>query len=189
MQNTPLVKTKFDVPTEDDSDELDDGENLDPPQANGIAKKLPKWYTQLIRDANLDEAPSISSNPGPRTRSQAREEVNYALMSRVVETIGPSTIQEALQSKSWKDSMDSEYRSVMKNNTWQLVDLPPGKKPIGCRWIFKTKYKSDGTIDKYKARLVAKGYAQQEGIDYEDTFAPTAKIKTIRMIFTLAAQF
>ena len=85
--------------------------------------------------------------------------------------------------------MDSEYQSVMKNNTWQLVDLPPGKKPIGCRWIFKTKYKSDGTIDKYKARLVEKGYAQQEGIDYEETFAPTAKIKTIRMIFALAAQF
>ncbi|KAH9288125.1 hypothetical protein KI387_032242, partial [Taxus chinensis] len=85
--------------------------------------------------------------------------------------------------------MDSKYQSVMKNNTWQLVDLPPGKKPIGCKWIFKTKYKSDGTIDKYKARIVAKGYAQQEGIDYEETFAPTAKIKKIRMIFALSAQF
>ncbi|KAH9314932.1 hypothetical protein KI387_023559, partial [Taxus chinensis] len=102
---------KFDVPTEDDSDELDDGENLDPPQANGTAKKLPKWYTQLIRDVNLDEAPSTSSNPGPRTHSQAREEVNYALMSRVVETVEPSTFQEALQSKAWKDAMDSEYQS------------------------------------------------------------------------------
>ncbi|KAH9330596.1 hypothetical protein KI387_002704, partial [Taxus chinensis] len=78
--------------------------------------------------------------------------------------------------------MDSEYQSVMKNNTWKLVDLPPGKKPIGCRWIFKTKYKLDGTIDKYKARLVAKGYAQQEDIDYEETFAPTAKIKKFRMM-------
>ncbi|KAH9290868.1 hypothetical protein KI387_034985, partial [Taxus chinensis] len=109
MQNTPLVNTKFYVPTEDDSDELDDGENLDPPQANGIAKKLPKWYTQLIIDANFDEAPSTSSNPRPRTRNQAREEVNYALMSRVVETVEPSTVQEALQSKAWKDAMDSEY--------------------------------------------------------------------------------
>ncbi|KAH9304478.1 hypothetical protein KI387_008882, partial [Taxus chinensis] len=103
--------TEFDVPTEDDSDELDDGENLDPPQANGIAKKLPKWYNQLIRDVNLDEAPSTSSNLGPRTRSQAHEEVNYALMSRVVETVKPSTVQEALQSKAWKDVMDSEYQS------------------------------------------------------------------------------
>ncbi|KAH9307548.1 hypothetical protein KI387_035459, partial [Taxus chinensis] len=107
MKNTPLVKTKFDVPTEDDSDELDDGEKLDPPQANGITKKLPKWYTQLIRDVNLDEEPNTSSNPGPRTHSQAREEVNYALMSRVFEIVEPSTIQEALQSKAWKDAMDS----------------------------------------------------------------------------------
>ncbi|KAH9294697.1 hypothetical protein KI387_038285, partial [Taxus chinensis] len=107
----------------------------------------------------------------------------------VVESVEPSTIQESLQSKSWKDAMDVEYQSVMKNNTWQLVDLPPGKKPIGCRWIFKTKYKVDGTIEKYKARLVAKGYAQKEGIDYEETFSPTAKIKMIRMIFSLAAQF
>ncbi|KAH9302260.1 hypothetical protein KI387_013843, partial [Taxus chinensis] len=66
--------TEFDVPTEDDIDELDDGENLDPPQSNGTTNKLPKWYTQLIRDVNLDEAPSTSSNPGPRTHSQACEE-------------------------------------------------------------------------------------------------------------------
>ena len=135
------------------------------------------------------DAPPNTSTPGPRTRSKAREEVNFALMSRVIESDEPSTIQEALQSKSWKDAMDSEYQSVMKNNTWQLVDLPPGKKPIGCRWIFKTKYTADGTVDKCKARLVAKGYAQKEGIDYEETFAPTAKIKMIRMIFALATQF
>ncbi|KAH9313426.1 hypothetical protein KI387_044060 [Taxus chinensis] len=92
MQNTPLVKKKFDVPTEDDSDELDDGEKLDPPQANGTSKKLPTWYTQLIRDANLDEAPSTLSNPRPKTHSQACEEDNYSLMSRVVETVEPSTV-------------------------------------------------------------------------------------------------
>ena len=110
-------------------------------------------------------------------------------MSRFIESDEPSIVQEALQSKSWKYAMDSEYQLVMKNNTWQLIDLPPGKKPIGCRWIFKIKYKEDGTVDKYKARLVAQGYAQKEGIDYDETIAPIAKIKTMRMIFSLVSQF
>ena len=67
----------------------------------------------------------------------------------------------------------------MGNNTWILADLPPGYKPIGCKWIFKRKIKFDGTIDKFKGRLVAKGFTQNEGIDYFDTYAPVARIATI----------
>ena len=63
-----------------------------------------------------------------------------------------------------------------------------GTKPIGCKWVYKNKYKADGSLDKHKARLVAKGFAQKEGIDYEETFAPTSKWTTIRTLFTLAAQ-
>lgn len=69
----------------------------------------------------------------------------------------------------------------MKNQTWQLVDLPLGKKAIGCKSIFKTKYKVEGTIDKHSARHMAMHYAQKEGIDCEQTFTPIAKIKTIRI--------
>ncbi|KAH9293226.1 hypothetical protein KI387_041571, partial [Taxus chinensis] len=93
----------------------------------------------------------------------------------------PENVREALSQPQWKEAMDTEYDSLMKNQTWELVDLPIGKKPIGCKWVFKTKYKVDRSIDKHKACLVAKGYAQKEGIDYEETFAPTVKIKTIRI--------
>ena len=66
--------------------------------------------------------------------------------------------------------------SIMSNNIWILSDLPPGCKSIGCRWIFRKKLKSDGTLDKYKARLVAKGFNQLKDNDYFDTFAPIARI-------------
>ena len=68
-----------------------------------------------------------------------------------------------------------------------MVDLPPGKKAIGTKWVYKLKCKLDGTIDKYKASLVAKGYAQQKSIDHEETFAPTSEMTTIRCVVIMAA--
>ena len=99
----------------------------------------------------------------------------------------PASVKEALKDENWIKAMNEEMKALEKNRTWEIVEKPRGKKPVGCRWIYTVKYKSDGTLDRYKARLVAKGYTQTYGIDYEETFAPVAKMNTVRILLSLAA--
>lgn len=99
----------------------------------------------------------------------------------------PETYIEAAAMQEWINAMIAELESIMKNKTWELVEKPAGVKPIGLKWIYKIKRKADRTVVKYKARLVAKGYVQQQGIDFEEVFAPVARIETIRLLISLAA--
>ena len=91
-----------------------------------------------------------------------------------------------MHDRNWKAAMDSEYLALMKNKTWHLVPPKKGINIIDCKWVYKVKRKSDGSLDRYKARLVAKGFKQRYGIDYEDTFSPVVKATTIRIILSIA---
>ena len=108
-------------------------------------------------------------------------------MVQVFENDDPETFTEASGNQDWHAAMDEEYLSLMANDTWDLVPLPKGRKIVKCKWVYRTKYASDGSVERLKARLVAKGFSQVEGIDYNETFAPVAKMKSIFFVLSLAA--
>ena len=102
----------------------------------------------------------------------------------------PKTVNEALsgpKSNEWAKAMKSEMKSLNKNDVQELVELPKGRKAIGCKWIFKTKIDGEGNIERYKARLVAQGYTQKFGVDYDQRFSPVVCFESIRSIIAIAA--
>ncbi|BBH00217.1 multidrug resistance-associated protein 9 [Prunus dulcis] len=102
--------------------------------------------------------------------------------------VEPEKFDEAVKDESWIKAMKDELSMIEKNATWELVDRPSSKPVIGVKWVFKTKLNLDGSVQKNKARLVAKGYSQKPGVDYNETFAPVARLDTIRTLIALAAQ-
>ena len=104
----------------------------------------------------------------------------------------PINFHQAMQSSNyqkWIEAMNEEIKSMKENDIWDLVSLPEGTKPIGCKWIFKTKRDSMGNLERYKARLVAKGFTQKEGIDFKETFSPVSTKDSFRTIMALVAHF
>ena len=81
--------------------------------------------------------------------------------------------------------MNAEIVALVSNHTWTLTPLPSNKKAIGCKWVYRVKYKADGSVKRYKARLVAKGFTQQEGLDFTDNFSPIAKLTTVKTLLAI----
>eukprot|EP00253_Pinus_taeda_P033312 PITA_33312 len=96
--------------------------------------------------------------------------------------------EDAIKDKKWIEAMDEEINAIERNKTWDLVELPKGKEVIGVKWVYKTKSNAEGKIERHKERLIVKGYKQQYGRDYEEIFAPVARMETVRAVLSIAAQ-
>ncbi|KAK1432245.1 hypothetical protein QVD17_09140 [Tagetes erecta] len=127
-----------------------------------------------------------SITDGVRTRSQSGL-INECLYAAFLSQVVPKNYKQALEDPSWVDAMQMELQQFRKLKVWELVDLPPNKCPIGTKWVFRNKPDDRGVVIRNKARLVVQGFAQEEGIDYTEVFAPVARLEAIRIFLAHAA--
>ncbi|KAL0323709.1 UNVERIFIED_CONTAM: Retrovirus-related Pol polyprotein from transposon TNT 1-94 [Sesamum calycinum] len=176
--------------------------NWDEEKVERQSVMIPKETPPQQQEEGTDQAEMERRSqqaPGSPRRPPPSEEIEEEtpprrtkLLSDIYETcnfimLEPENFETAVKHKVWVQAMEEEIKMIEKNNTWELADRPKDKEVIGVKWIYKTKLNADGSIQKHKARLVAKGYSQLPGIDYTETFAPVARLDTIRALIAIAA--
>ena len=165
--------------------EVAENTNMDGPQ---VMKTYEETFMKQVENLS-----GKRKRNGPQTRlvetmNSVEEECNLveSLTSNILE---PNTIHDALNcehSSQWKEALRSEYESLIKNKTWDLVPRPKNTNIVGNRWVFKEKRNSDGSIDRFKARFCAQGFTQTHGVDYEEVYSPVARMTSIRSLLALA---
>ncbi|PKI60126.1 hypothetical protein CRG98_019470, partial [Punica granatum] len=158
---------------------------------------LPKHFKDFIVHTARHKTPppsSFISTDSSGTSYPIEKFIDYsgisdhhrAFLAAIDSDSEPTSYREAVKDQRWRIAMAEEIRALELNKTWTIEQLPPSKRPIGCKWVYKVKRRADGSIERYKARLVVKGFTQVEGVDYCETFAPVAKLVTVRCLLTVA---
>ncbi|XP_068647970.1 uncharacterized protein [Aristolochia californica] len=162
------------------------------PLQTSIRATHPPHYLQ---DYHCNLITGSSSSASSRTSYPISNSISYHALSdshrnfvlNLSSQVEPQYYHQAVKCPDWRLVMRDELAALETNNTWTVTPLLPDKHTIGCKWVYKIKLNSDGSIERYKARLVAKGYTQQEGLDFVDTFSPVAKLVTVKVLLALVA--
>ena len=155
--------------------------------------------TEFVESTSDDEfldadTNDINTNYPKRISSRSNKGIPPTRYSANVLTINkdPSNFNEAISIKEekpyWIKAMQEEMDSILLNDTWTLVDLPPGRKVVGCKWVFKKKLNENGDVERFKARIVAQGFSQKYGVDYDAVFAPVVRQTTFRILLSVAGK-
>ncbi|GJV03027.1 ribonuclease H-like domain-containing protein [Tanacetum coccineum] len=178
-------------------------------------KKVTVLEVNIFSEGNLDQNPSTLTQDTQTLRRSSRQSVfpkkyndfvaeskvkyglekyvgysklsseNYCFVTQLHKNSKPKSFDEASKFSHWTDVMNKEMDALLRNDTWDIVDLPKDRKVIGSKWIFKIKYKSSDEINRFKARSVAQGFGQKEGIDYDETFSHVVKMVTVRFLLNI----
>ncbi|UYV61924.1 hypothetical protein LAZ67_1007079 [Cordylochernes scorpioides] len=190
VQIEAIPQKKEDISLEEES--LQDDENTLPGTDSDFLGE-PSETMEVISQRGRGRPRYIrTGKPGRPRKEYPTANLSTQEFSEVKYSPDPKDAEEALSGKDsyfWRKAMKEEFDSLIENKTWELVDPPKGQNVIGSKWVFRRKYSSDGSLERYKARLVAKGYSQKYGIDYEETFAPVVRHSTIRTVLALAVEY
>jgi len=189
-----VVDEKGYIPRQVNYENIEEDEDYLPNQTNDEEEEPQEALEEQIRIEEKTPSRYVKKNhpesqifgqkeAGVQTRRTTAEASSYlALLS----STKPQNVREACKDECWVKATDEELEQIKKNNTWELVPRPKDKNVIGTKWIFKNKLNENGEVIRNKARLVCKGYAQQEGTDFEETFAPVARLEAIQMFLALS---
>jgi hypothetical protein len=140
-----------------------------------LAKRNLGWLEEIMQEAKRITAPKGTF----RERKRPHRFGGYVTLMRNISDVEPASFKEEYKLKLWKDSMLEEYRSIIKNNVWDIVSRPKDKSMVSSKWIYKIKHEADVSLEKFKEIFVAIGFTQKEGINYKETFSPIARYTSI----------
>lgn len=188
--NNQINSSSFvDIPVPADCENSNDTDAVN--NSDTVQEESTSEHDEDTQQVEEEEPPLRRSNRRNFGQIDPYLRENYILYGAQAVENEPRSFKDAIKrpdSIQWKIAMVEEIESMSRNNTWDLVDLPPGKNLVGSKWVYKMKTDTNGNPSRYRARLVAQGFSQKYGVDYDEVFAPVVQPTTIRLLLTMAGQ-